>query len=381
MNIDRETFQNLGFASIIEKLSQLSYSKESSALLSTQQFINSKFDLEEYLQVISDLKDIYDIESHPALYFPEISSIFKDLKPENSVVDGLKLYNIGQFYKNSAQFRDYLLQPREIFEQKEPSFLKHIPNEIPVDYSLILSTFNSEGEIFDSHPDVINLINDKSSLNSEISKLTNNILKDDEQFWQDKRAVYRNGRMLLPLKSNFKGRIKGVIHDVSSTGGTLFIEPFEMFNLNNRLVELENKKKIIKLKWIKYFSQQLHDELYALQSVYKMILELDTINARARYSNLYNCTRASVSSNFNLKATIHPELGENAVPINIIFDKNCKMVIISGPNAGGKTVSLKTAALAVLMNQFGMFIHALDDSSLPLFKTVFTAIGDNQSIE
>lgn len=381
MNIDDKTIESLEFDLVKKRLQSLCSGHESRQIVENQPFIDDANELKEQHHHLGELLQVYQSDGEISSQLPSIGFLFKYLEPENAVASADELYLFALFFSEAKKLINHLAQPRDLFPNSQPSYFSLLPEIIPNDSREILSTFDSEGNLLESHPDVKALIKQKRSLNQDINFLSSSFIKKDQEFWQDNRPVLRDGRLLMPLKANYKGRIKGVIHEVSSSGNTLFIEPYEMLELNNRMVELDNKKAQIRLKWIKHFSRRIHADLSRLDYFYQTVLTIDVLSAKARYARLYDCTQPKFDSGFNLHSAVHPGLGKSAVPIDIIFDNQIRMVVISGPNAGGKTVSLKTAALAVLMNQFGLFIHSGEGSSLPLFGEVFAAIGDNQSIE
>ncbi|MEW5817581.1 MAG: Smr/MutS family protein, partial [Spirochaetota bacterium] len=186
----------------------------------------------------------------------------------------------------------------------------------------------------------------------------------------------------LPLKSNFRARVKGIIHEVSSSGATLYIEPLDIIEKNNQLVEQENNYRQEVVKILKELTTLVRAHLQSLNLLAGAVSFLDTIYARARFSLRHKCIRAEeLQRGIRLNHARHPLLGGKAVPIDLRIENDTQVLIISGPNAGGKTVCLKTAGLFAVMNQFGMEIPAGEGSGLALFDAVYADIGDEQSIE
>ena len=192
----------------------------------------------------------------------------------------------------------------------------------------------------------------------------------------------KEGRIVLPLKSNFKGRVKGLIHEVSQSGATVFIEPFDLVTLNNELTMEHNKLNQIVTQIYVKLGNKLRECSYQLEEMVKNVSFIDSWYARAAYSIRHNCIRPMTGEDeIIIKGGRHPLLGEKAVPISISFSSNTNTLIITGPNAGGKTVTLKTCGLFTLLNQLACEIPAEEGTTLSIFNNVLADIGDEQSIE
>lgn len=203
-------------------------------------------------------------------------------------------------------------------------------------------------------------------------------------YLQDAVVTMRDGRYCLPVKSESKANIKGMVHDQSSTGSTLFIEPMAVVNLNNELKELFIKEKEEINAILISLSSMTAAYSQGLKENYRQLAELDFIFSKAKLAKSYN----GVAPIFNEKGFIHIRKGRHpllnpktVVPIDVYLGDSYKQLIVTGPNTGGKTVSLKTVGLLTLMGQAGLHIPAADRSELSIFEEVFADIGDEQSIE
>lgn len=203
-------------------------------------------------------------------------------------------------------------------------------------------------------------------------------------YLQDAVVTMRDGRYCLPVKAEAKNQVSGMIHDQSSSGSTLFIEPSAVVSLNNELKELFFKEAKEIEVILANLSTQVYEYAAFLSDNYKILTELDFIFAKAQLAKVHN----GVSPVFNTEGRIHIRKGRHpllnpkkVVPIDIILGDTFDLLIITGPNTGGKTVSLKTAGLLTLMGQAGLHIPANDRSQLAVFEDVFADIGDEQSIE
>lgn len=203
-------------------------------------------------------------------------------------------------------------------------------------------------------------------------------------YLQDAVVTMRNGRYCIPVKAEHRGQVPGMIHDQSSTGSTLFVEPMAVIKLNNDLRELELKEEKEIEMILATLSARCGEETEALRDDLDLMTKLDFIFARAQLSRSMN----GIQPDFNVEGRIlikkgrHPLLDKKkVVPIDIQLGKDFELLIITGPNTGGKTVSLKTVGLFTLMGQAGLHIPAFDHSELSVFHEVFADIGDEQSIE
>ncbi|MCX8013999.1 MAG: endonuclease MutS2, partial [Rectinema sp.] len=199
---------------------------------------------------------------------------------------------------------------------------------------------------------------------------------------QSTAATERDGRTVFAVKVNFKGRIKGIAHEFSSTGQTVFIEPFELVEKNNRIIELESRLNEEIRAVLREATAAIRPLVPMLVAARKSCAAADVRLARAlQLIREGLCNAAIAQSGLHLFQARHPLLGKKAVPIDVDIPEDTRVLIITGPNTGGKTVSLKTIGLLVLLNQYGAGIPAFSTSSLALFDGVFADIGDEQSID
>lgn len=219
-------------------------------------------------------------------------------------------------------------------------------------------------------------------IHTELNKMLNS--SSVRNCLQDFVITSRSGRYCLPVKAEYKSQVPGMVHDQSATGSTLFIEPAAVVKLNNDIRELELKEQAEIEAILAELSAKASEFTDELLMDFQVLTTLDFIFAKAQMSKQYKCSCPVMNTNnyINIKKGRHPLIDPHkVVPIDIYLGKDFNLLIITGPNTGGKTVSLKTVGLLTLMAQSGLHIPALDHSELAVFDNVFADIGDEQSIE
>lgn len=219
-------------------------------------------------------------------------------------------------------------------------------------------------------------------IHTELNKMLNS--SSVRNCLQDFVITSRSGRYCLPVKAEYKSQVPGMVHDQSATGSTLFIEPAAVVKLNNDIRELELKEQAEIEAILAELSAKASEFTDELLTDFQVLTTLDFIFAKAQMSKQYKCSCPVMNTNnyINIKKGRHPLIDPHkVVPIDIYLGKIFNLLIITGPNTGGKTVSLKTVGLLTLMAQSGLHIPALDHSELAVFDNVFADIGDEQSIE
>ena len=264
-----------------------------------------------------------------------------------------------------------------LFDELEP--LTPLQNEIN-------RCIISEEEIADdASPNLKRIRRSINQTNDKIhSQLTNMVNTSYRTYLQDAVITMRNNRYCIPVKSEYKGNVPGMVHDQSSTGSTLFIEPAAIVSLNNQLKELALQEKEEIEVILATLSASASEHVAALSHNLKLLTRLDFIFAKAGLAIDMNASRPLFNNDhyIQIRKGRHPLLDKKkVVPIDITLGKDFDLLIVTGPNTGGKTVSLKTVGLFTLMGQAGLHIPALDRSELAIFTQVYADIGDEQSIE
>lgn len=301
------------------------------------------------------------------------------LKISSVLTATLRAKNYGYNQKSSTEIEEAAQDSlTEKFHLLEP--LSPINNEI-------LRCIISEEEVADdASAGLKNVRRSIKFTNDKIREQLNSIMNAAAAKGQLQDAIItmRNGRYCVPVKQEFKNQFQGMMHDQSSTGSTAFIEPIAIVRLNNELAELAIKETEEIEKILAQLSNTAATELENLAYNLNTLIELDFIFARAQLSKQMKGSEPKFNQNqyVNIKKGRHPLIdSHNVVPIDIYLGKDFDLLVITGPNTGGKTVSLKTVGLFTLMGQSGLHIPAFDGSELSVFHEVYADIGDEQSIE
>lgn len=254
-----------------------------------------------------------------------------------------------------------------------------VPETIHRELREIIDTDGSVRE--EAIPEVARLRGALNGIRGEIRNTATAIIRGNRDIYREDVPTIRDGRTVLPLRADFKGRVDGIIHESSGSGDTLFVEPTALVDLNNAGVRAEAEIHLAIHRRLRELSEGVRRELDIIERIKDSMIDLDTLAARARYGALTRGSIVPVRSQIDLRNARHPLLGDSCVPLNIRFGPGIRLLVISGPNTGGKTVLLKTLGLLSVMNQCSIPIPVEADSGLPVFSRFSVSIGDEQSID
>lgn len=245
----------------------------------------------------------------------------------------------------------------------------------------------SEDEMADSaSPELRNLRRDMVRQNDAIRNRLNSILNSEASrtYLQDAIVTMRDGRYVVPVKAENRAKVPGIVHDQSGSGATLFIEPQAVVELNNKLRELELAEKAEIERILAELSSNVAEHFHDIMNNQRLLIDLDVIFAKGKLSCMMQAEKPTVDEEgyLDLRQARHPLIDpKKVVPISVSIGKDYNTLVITGPNTGGKTVTLKTIGLLALMCQSGLHIPAAGTSRMPVYKDIFADIGDEQSIE
>ena len=383
--MNQKVLKTLEYHKIIEKLTEYAASEPGKRLCRE---LEPSSDFEEIVQAQAETADaVARVRQKGSVSFAGISDIGGSLK-RLEIGSSLSIHEflaVSSLLTCAARAKNYGRRQEselpddsldEMFRSLEP--LTNVNNEIT-------RCIISEEEVADdASPGLRHVRRQMKITGDRVHTQLNAILNSSRTMLQDPVITMRDGRYCLPVKAEYKSSFQGMVHDQSATGSTLFIEPMAIIKLNNELRELEiREQKEIEMV-LAALSMELVPYVETILINLKLLTKLDFIFARAALARHYNCSMPKFNKNgyIHIKDGRHPLLDpKKVVPINVYLGKDFDLLIVTGPNTGGKTVSLKTVGLFTLMGQSGLQIPAFDGSELAVFDEVFADIGDEQSIE
>jgi len=346
--------------------------------------------LEYELKKVTEMRDLFRYDDpFPLASFPDLSSILQKANVSGAVFSPQEFLAICQVLSLSRKVREYFKSRKEKYSSLTPLVMTLVPLE-KLEHE-ILSRIDPSGEVKDSASKALFQIRQglkevRHAWRKRLEALLREMVRLG--YAQEDQLVWREGRLLIPMKESFQHKLKGVVVDQSATGATVFMEPLEALELINRIrrLELQEKQEIHRI--LKTLTEKLQAHLDSLIQNFECLSEIDSISARAHYSNAVggNAPEIDRGKKLVLRNARHPILlarhgPEKVVPLDFELGGEWHTMVITGPNAGGKTVLLKTVGLLSLMCMRGMHIPAGEGTRIPLFSKIFADIGDMQSIE
>ncbi len=277
--------------------------------------------------------------------------------------------------------------------EDEYPLLAQVASRLPDTYGIVTAVshaLSERGEVLDTaSPDLASIRAELRVAHDRLTARLQKIITNPKiaPMLQEAIITQRDGRYVIPLRAEFKGQIKAIVHDQSASGATLFVEPLSLVELNNRYRELQLAERDEVRRVLADLSAHVAAHAEAILSGLRALAELDLLFAKARYAEELDASEPTLLDSANrpplrLLSARHPLLDpETVVPIDVVLEEGVRALVITGPNTGGKTVTLKTVGLLALMAQAGLHIPAQEGSELPCFRAVYADIGDEQSIE
>ncbi|MFQ5863992.1 MAG: endonuclease MutS2 [bacterium] len=382
----------LEFDKILSYLRQFAISAMAKEKIDHIVFMAKKDEVERALKEVSELQAILEYDdAFPLNQIWDIREPLRIASVEGNYLNVESLVHITQTLITSWRVHIYLKKRSDkypclwSYAEKVKNF-KHIEKEISaaIDFKTI--------ELNDcASPRLNQLRREILRAEQKARKVMEDLFKSYSQkgYLQEDLVTLRDGRLVLPVKWEHKGKVKGLVHDHSASGSTFFIEPFESVELNNEIRRLRGEEAQEIERILRYLTSLIRDELEDVYQILDVLTHLDFIQARARLSQALecNCPALNEQNSIEIFDGKHPLLvlrktgRENVVPLDLTIGNVFNTLVITGPNAGGKTVALKTVGLFALMVQTGIPIPASPDSKMPIFEKIFADIGDLQSIE
>ena len=380
MMIDDMTLSELQFDYLITGLKRCAVSSEGCRRLEGARFLTDPQEIEYQRDMISELLVSFSADDRRVSRFPEISSVLARLIRDGISLEGEEIWLFYDYISNSQRVKGQF-SDEEIDIPRIRELLSGFPDldELTERIGEYLIT---PGIIREEHPRIQKKMQQVKRARGSRSSLVQQYLSAGSDSMQSDQATIRENRIVLPIKSKDKQRYPGFVHSASQTGSTLFVEPYDLIERNNE-VSLAEQELLIEIEKIfRELSDLIREHHEGIGLLQEAVGEFDYHYAKARFSLEHRYTRPATSERkVVLPGVRHPILQEKAIPITLTIDAGTRSIVMSGPNAGGKTVTLKTVGFIALMNQMGMFIPSEEGSELPVFSSIHTDIGDEQSIE
>ncbi len=385
MNIDTETLKKLGYCEIIRSFSKFLCSEENIQNLSLIKPFTDIESANREIDIVNEFFKIFEIGTFPIGKFENISNLFDIVRKEGSFLQPKDFISILNFLKVLKEVKKFISELSDDFYKIKTKFLINL-HDFNLLYISIVKTFNEKGEFLDDASYELKRIRSEiKSIKDQIQDKLHNILYSGkyDKFLQDKYITIRNNRYVLPFKLNFAQKIKGIVQDYSQTRETVFVEPEFIVQMNNRLAYLYQEEYNEKIKILHELTEILRSNLIKLEESYLNLRRIDILVAKARFGkSLKGIPVYLDKKECEIYNALNPILlftKEKVIPIDLIF-KNRKVLIVSGANTGGKTVSLKTLGLIILMAQTGFPVPVSENSKIRFFEKIFVEIGDEQNI-
>lgn len=384
--MNEKTLEQLDYFKIRDEVAACCMSSESKNTLSRRLPFTKKELIDTLKKQAAQWKLFLDSgKENPLSAWNELQPILSLLEVEGSVIAQEDAYSLAVFCQITEKIKKTFSLVRGSLDISELCFLSDkIPDLTPVSEK-IFRIIDSSGQIKDL-PEIRAIRRSILQIRKDIENLMKHY-SSDMQFkdvLQSDVPALRSDRQVLAVKANFKGRIKGIVHEVSQTGQTVYIEPDDVVQKNNDLIQEEFRLSQEIRRILKELTDSLREYSGSIGFAQKMMIRLDCAYAAARWGQQCSGIFALDCSDtvpLTLVQARHPLLGESAVPIDVRYINDCRVLIVTGPNTGGKTVTLKTIALFALLNQAGFPIPAAEGTALPIFAQFYADIGDEQSME
>ncbi|MDB1933278.1 endonuclease MutS2 [Clostridium tertium] len=383
--MEERTLRVLEFNKIKEKLKEYAITHGGKNLIDNLIPYDTVFEVKNKLKESNEALDLLITKGNPP--FEGLFDVREGVEraKKGGVLSAGQLLKIGGMLKCSRRFKEYISRREDEVSHVILEDLAYILTPIKNLEEIIEMSIISEDEVSDKASSTLNGIRrNLKEKNSSVRDKINSIVRANAKYLQDALYTMRGDRYVLPVKAEYKGAVPGLVHDQSSTGATLFIEPMSLVNLNNEIKELKLKEKAEIERILMDLSNRVYENIETVESNYKILTELDFIFAKGKYASSLNaiCPEVNEDRSFDIIQGRHPLIDPKVVvPSDIYLGKEFNTLMITGPNTGGKTVTLKTVGLLHLMGLSGLLIPAKDASSISFFTKIFADIGDEQSIE
>lgn len=383
--MNNKVIVSLEFDKIKNLLEKYAITHSAKEMLRNLMPYKNEYDVKEHLQETKEALKLLVKKGNPP--FEGLYDVKEELVriQKGGSMDAKSLLRIANMLRASRRFSEFLDRKEE---EEGYRILEDIARGITPFENIENAIFNAiigEEEIADRASEKLFLI--RRSLkekNSSVRDKVNAIVRNNAQYLQDSLFTVRGDRYVIPVKAEYKSLVPGLVHDQSSSGATVFIEPMGLVNLNNEIKQLMLDERAEIERILAALTARVYAVIKETIRNFNIIVELDFIFAKAKYGSLIDGSYPNVSSDgsINLIAARHPLIDRNkVVSSNIYLGKDFTSIVVTGPNTGGKTVTIKTAGIIEIMGLCGLLIPAEENSTIAFFDEIFADIGEEQSIE
>ena len=375
-NLDKLEFNN-----IREKLASYTNTFEGKNLALNLEPSSKSMEVASWLNETDECMQTRNVKGElPISQINDVSFLIKSLK-SNLSLTAKGLLEINNVLRIARELTQYF-KDLEISIPTLEDYYSMLYSNKDVEKKISLCILSEDRIADNASSKLFSIRKSKKILESDIKIKLNQIMHLNSKYIMDNVITIRDGRYVIPVKDEYKGYLKGLIHDTSASGSTVYMEPFVVFEINNKInnLTLVENKEIERI--LNALSKLLFPIVSSIEKDVEIIAKLDFINAKAKLATEMDANKPIISKEINLIKARHPLISKTqVVPIDIYVGKDFTTLVITGPNTGGKTVSLKTVGLLCLMAQSGLFIPAGENSTVKIFENIFADIGDEQSIE
>ncbi|MCR1935365.1 endonuclease MutS2 [Clostridium tepidum] len=375
----------LEFNKIQEILKNYTFTKAGKDIIEDLKPYDSAYEVREHLEETKEAFKLLVTKGAPpfeGVY--DIRSAISLAEKGSTLLPG-QLLKIAAVLRCARRFKEYISHKEEEESYRVLEDICEGIFSLPKLENEIFNAIEGEDEIADRASSTLyNIRRSLKEKNYSVRDKINSLVRSYSSYLQENIYTVRGDRYVLPVKAEHKGAVPGLVHDQSSTGATLFIEPMSLVNLNNEIKELMLKEKAEIERILSVLSAKVNANIVGVKVDANIVWELDFIFAKAKFASEYNCTCPIINDEgiVDIIEGRHPLIDRiKVVPISVKLGKEFTSLIITGPNTGGKTVTLKTVGLIHLMAMSGLMIPARENSVISYFNNVFADIGDEQSIE
>lgn len=363
----RRTIEDIELDKVLEAIASSSLSSEGRRKVLEDNFTSDESVLSGRYEKIDRFMNLI-VSSPPLDPFPDISRIMEKMASSHLDLDGIEIRSIAEYLRSYFGILSFQELSDSIAEDD-----RALSDEI-------LRYVDSMGNVEEFHPRILPFVKEHERAKSERMRASMQFIGENRASVQNQSPMYRNERVVIPIRNDQKMESECYISGSSQSGQTLFAEPFFLVELNNQVILAEERIRSEKARILHDFSARIVRMEIALKAIRREVEDFDFHYSFALWLRKTKARHPQKGDTLSLLEARHPLIRENCVPVTVSLDKGVKGLVLSGANAGGKTVTMKTIALLAALNQICSFVPASELSVLPIFSSIYTDIGDNQSI-